>query len=65
MAAPTPNTRVVAHAAVGIAGGLAAKKIFGTGGVIVFLAGLALVILLHEALDAPVAKAFAGIGLQF
>jgi hypothetical protein len=65
MAAPTPNTRAVAHAAVGLAGGLAAKKIFGTGGVIVFLAGLAFVILFHEALDAPVAKVMAGIGFQF
>ena len=65
MAAPTPNTRMVAHAAVGIAGGIAAKKILGTGGVLVFLAGLAFVIMLHEALDAPVAKAMATAGLQF
>ncbi len=65
MAAPTPNTRAVARATVGIAGGLAAKAIFGAGGVPVFLAGSALVTILHEALDAPLAKAMADVGLQF
>lgn len=65
MAAPTPNTRMVAHAAVGIVGGVAAKKILGTGGFFVFLAGFVLVIMLHEALDAPVARAMTAAGLQF
>lgn len=65
MATPTPSTRIVAHAAVGLVGGIAAKKLLGTGGVLVFVAGLAIVILLHEALDAPVARAMATAGLQF
>lgn len=64
MAAPTPNTRMIAHTAVGIAGGIVAKKTLGTGGVLIFLAGLTLVIMLHEALDAPVARAMATAGLQ-
>lgn len=65
MAVPTPETRIVAHAAVGVVGGLAAKKLIGTGGFLVFLAGFAFVVFLHEALDAPLAQAMAGIGLQF
>ncbi len=65
MSAPTPNTRRVAHAAVGIAGGAAAKKLLGTGGFLVLLAGFAFVVVLHEAFNAPLAKAIANVGLQF
>ena len=65
MAAPTPNTRYVAHTAVGIAGGAIVQKWLGTGGLIVFLVSGLLVIWIHEALDAPVAHVMAELGLQF
>ena len=55
---------MVAHGAVGIVGGIAAKKLLGTGGLVVFVVGSALVIVFHRALDAPVAKAMAAAGLQ-
>lgn len=43
----------------------AAKKLLVSAEVLVFQAGLAFVILLHEALDAPVSMAMPAAGLQF
>jgi len=65
MAVPTPNTRLVAHGAVGIAGGAVAVKFFGKTGLIAFIAGFVLVAWLHAQFDAPLAKGMAAVGLQF
>ena len=65
MATPTPGTRVGAHAAVGVAGAVATKKLLGTGGLLVLVAGFLLGAFLHELLDAPVAQLMANLGLQF
>ena len=64
MAAPTPSTRMVAHAAVGIAATAAAAKAFGRrGGPAALITGL-VVALLHKELDAPVAQILADLGIR-
>lgn len=65
MATPTPNTRVVAHAAVGVAGAAVTRKLVGTGGLLVLLVGFALGIAVHAMFDAPLAQLMANLGLQF
>lgn len=65
MVAPTPATRTVAHAAVGVAAGLIVPKVVGKGGIWVALVGAVIIVWLHEALDAPVAKIMAASGIQF
>jgi hypothetical protein len=64
MAAPTPNTRIAAHAAVGLAATAAAAKAFGRrGGPVALMTGL-FVAFLHKELDAPVARAMAALGIR-
>ena len=41
------------------------KKLVGTSGFLVLLAGFAVSIIVHEMLDAPLAQAMASMGLQF
>lgn len=65
MAVPTPATRTVAHAAVGVAAGLIVPKVVGKGGIWVALAGALITVWLHEAPDAPVAQVIAVNGIQF
>ena len=65
LATPTPNTRAVAHFAVGAATTVTMKKLVGTSGFLVLLAGFAVSIIVHEMLDAPLAQAMASMGLQF
>jgi hypothetical protein len=65
MAAPTPATRTVAHAAVGVAAALIVPKIVGRGGVWVALASAVITVWLHEGLDAPLAQVMAANGIQF
>lgn len=64
MAAPTKATKTVAHGAVGLVGGMIANSLFGRTGGAAFLAGFLLLAFLHAELDAPLAKAMAGAGVQ-
>jgi hypothetical protein len=63
-ATPTTNTRIVAHAAVGVAATIASRKLLRTGGGYVLVAAFLVGVILHEILDAPVAQFMASLGLQ-
>lgn len=60
---PTNATRTAAHIIVGIAAAVLIPKITGKGAGAAII-GSIIAVYLHESLDAPVAKAMAGAGVQ-
>ncbi len=55
---PTEASRLIAHVLVGAAGAYAFRRTGATGGIV----GAILGILVHEAFDAPVARALSELG---
>lgn len=61
---PNNATRTAAHVVVGVAAAVLVPKLTGKGiGAAAF--GAVIVVMLHEMLDAPVAKAMVTVGIQF
>jgi hypothetical protein len=61
---PSNATRTAAHVAVGVAAAVLVPKLTGKGAVAAAL-GAVIVVMFHEMLDAPVAKAMVHAGIQF